>query len=166
MQLFICLPYTINYTRKQTRGSENRSLWHILYYPKWKPLTCNVLLYRNIFKKLYTWKITLQIHVVKQKLCCSLFQGCQSVLSTNPEMVANFLKMHFCLYFTSTEASEQNFLKSGNFLKTGISVLFCVVVLFASNSWYVDALVHTSKISHQCNSIYINGGSIITYFHH
>ena len=35
-------------------------------------------------------------------------------------MVVNFLKMHFCLYFC-TEASEQNVLKSGNFLKTGIS---------------------------------------------
>ena len=48
-------------------------------------------------------------------------QRCQSVLSKNPEIVVKFLKMHFCLYFC-TEASEQNFLKSGNFLKTGISV--------------------------------------------
>ena len=51
-------------------------------------------------------------------MCVS--QRCQSELSKNPEMVANFLKMHFCLYFC-TEASEKNFLKSGNFLKTGIS---------------------------------------------
>ena len=48
-------------------------------------------------------------------------QRCQSELSKNPEMVANFLKMHFWLYFC-TVASEKNFLKSGNFLKTGISV--------------------------------------------
>ena len=42
-------------------------------------------------------------------------------VKNNPERVENFLKMHFCLYFC-TEASEKNVLKSGNVLKTGISV--------------------------------------------
>ena len=38
--------------------------------------------------------------------------------------------MHFCLYFC-TEAPEKNFLKSGNFLKTGISASY-----FSKNTDY------------------------------
>ena len=75
----------------------------------------------------------------------SLLQRCQSEWSKNPEIVANFLKMHFCLYFC-TEASEKNFLKSGNFLKTGISAfkrysLSYVVLdaLLANDVWTVTS---------------------------
>ena len=41
--------------------------------------------------------------------------------------------MHFCLYFC-TEASEKNVLKSGNFLKTGISEQVTWLVILAGTS--------------------------------
>ena len=53
----------------------------------------------------------------------------------------SFLIMYFCLYFC-TEASEKNVLKSGNFLKTGISV---IVMPFCLPPWETFGKAKTSK---------------------
>ena len=56
-------------------------------------------------------------------------QRCQSELSTNPEMVANFLKMPIVYTFLYRSIWEKC-LKSGHFKKTGISEYIIVMIRY------------------------------------